>query len=210
MAPVDISSEASASPPTRFDRKLAKILDHATAVFYEKGYERATMRDLSRSSGLSLAGLYHYFESKEKLLYLIQKHYFTTVMERLRQRLTDVRDPEERVRTFILNHLEYFIANFKAFKVLSHEDDVLQREFGAEIAALKREYYRSCASLVEELKRAKQLEFNNRIAIMGLFGSINWLHTWYNPRVDGDAAAVAHEISDMFLQGICSSARQAW
>jgi AcrR family transcriptional regulator len=190
------------SPETRFDRQLAKILDHATAVFCEKGYENATMRDLSRASGLSLAGLYYYFESKEKLLYLIQKHYFTTVMELLHERLKEVSDPEERVRTFIQNHLEYFVANFKAYKVLSHEDDVLQAELGNEITALKREYYRRCAGLVEAVKRQKGLKFNSRIAIMGLFGSINWLHTWYNPRVDGDAVGLARQIGDVFLRGI--------
>jgi len=193
------------SPETRFERQLAKILDHATAVFYEKGYENATMRDLSRASRLSLAGLYYYFESKEKLLYLIQKHYFSTVMERLRTRLKEVTDPEERVRTFIQNHLEYFIGNFKAYKVLSHEDDVLQGDLGEEIAALKRDYYRSCASLVEALKRDKSLKFNSRIAIMGLFGSINWLHTWYNPRVDGEATALARQVGDVFLRGIYSA-----
>src|SRR5882762_9252125 len=61
---------------TRFDRRLAKILEHATAIFCEKGYEGASMRDLSRTSGMSLAGLYYYFESKEKLLYLVQKRSF--------------------------------------------------------------------------------------------------------------------------------------
>src|SRR5437588_2079723 len=73
------------SPETRFDRRLAKILTHATNVFYEKGYAGASMRDLSRSSGKSLAGLYYYFESKEKLLYLIQKDTFTTIVERDRK-----------------------------------------------------------------------------------------------------------------------------
>ncbi|HXZ39531.1 MAG TPA: helix-turn-helix domain-containing protein, partial [Terriglobales bacterium] len=51
---------------TRFDRRLGKILEHATEVFDEKGYEGASMRDLSRAAGMSLAGLYYYFESKEK------------------------------------------------------------------------------------------------------------------------------------------------
>jgi AcrR family transcriptional regulator len=198
-----LASELSArSPETRFERQLAKILEHATAVFCEKGYENATMRDLSRATGLSLAGLYYYFESKEKLLYLIQKHYFTTVMEQLGERLKEVSDPEERVRTFIQNHLEYFVAHFKAYKVLSHEDDVLQDELGDEIFALKREYYHSCAGLVEALKREKGLKFNSRVAIMGLFGSINWLHTWYNPQVDGDAPSLARQIGDVFLRGI--------
>src|SRR5512142_34685 len=91
-------------PDSRFDRRLAQILEHATDVFYEKGYEGASMRDLSRTSGMSLAGLYYYFESKEKLLYLVQKHTFDTVLERLRERLPAVADPEQRIRVFILNH----------------------------------------------------------------------------------------------------------
>lgn len=203
-----VSSSATVrkrSAETRFDRRLARILDHATAVFYEKGYEGASMRDLSRLSGMSLAGLYYYFESKEKLLYLIQKHYFTTVMERLDQRLADLSNSEERVRAFILNHLEYFLAYPKAMKVLSHEDDVLRNDYGAEIASIKRDYYHRCTKLTDELKRGERLTFNTRIAVLGLFGMMNWLYTWYNPRVDGDASALARQLGDIFLQGIRSS-----
>jgi AcrR family transcriptional regulator len=190
---------------SRFDRQLARILDHATAVFYEKGYEGASMRDLSRLSGMSLAGLYYYFESKEKLLYLIQKHYFATVMERLDHRLADLTNAEERVRAFILNHLEYFLAYPKAMKVLSHEDDVLKNDYGAEIASIKREYYHCCTRLTDELRREEGLTFNTRIAVLGLFGMVNWLYTWYNAKIDGDASNMARQIGDIFLQGIRSS-----
>src|ERR1700760_3449236 len=133
------------APPvreTRYDRRLAEILTHATEVFCKKGYEGASMRDLSRESGMSLAGLYYYFESKERLLYLIQKHTFATIVQRLKSRLEGVADPEDRIRLFVLNHLEYFLANQAAMKVLSHEDEVLKNGFGAEVAAIKREYYR--------------------------------------------------------------------
>src|SRR3989441_12024669 len=116
-------------PETRFDRRLAKILGHATEVFYEKGYEGASMRDLSRASGMSLAGMYHYFESKEKLLYLIQRHTFNTIVKQLRRKLDSAINPEERIRVLIFNHLEYFLANQKAMKVLSHEDEVLKNGF---------------------------------------------------------------------------------
>src|ERR1700738_5604672 len=66
---------------SRFDRRLAKLLHHAAHIFCEKGYEGASMRDLSRAAGMSLAGLYHYFESKERLLFLIQKHTVTPIVQ---------------------------------------------------------------------------------------------------------------------------------
>src|ERR1700685_4851281 len=113
---------------TRFDKRLAEILTYATHVFCEKGYEGASMRDLSRASGMSLAGLYYYFESKERLLFLIQKHTFSTIVRRLKSRLEGVDEPEQRIRIFILNHLEYFLANQAAMKVLTHEAEVLQSD----------------------------------------------------------------------------------
>ena len=118
-------SRRNGDAATRFDRRLTKILTCATDVFYDKGYEGASMRDLSRTSGMSLAGLYYYFNSKERLLYQIQKHTFTTIVEGLRERLEHEHDSEKRVRLFILNHLEYSLAHPKAMKVLSHEDEVL-------------------------------------------------------------------------------------
>jgi TetR/AcrR family transcriptional regulator, cholesterol catabolism regulator len=188
--------------PTRFERRLSEILAHATDVFDEKGYEGASMRDLSRASGMSLAGLYYYFESKEKLLYLIQRHTFNTILERLRTRLQDVADPEQRIRVFIANHLEYFLANQKAMKVLSHEDEALKNGYGAEIAAIKREYVRACVGLMDELKRAQGLDFSSRTAALSLFGMMNWIYTWYKPRVDGDAKELSREMGDIFLNGL--------
>jgi AcrR family transcriptional regulator len=198
---------------TRFDRRLAQILDFATEVFAEKGYDGASMRDLSRLSGISLAGLYYYFESKEKLLYFIQQHTFATIVERLRERLASSSDPEARIRIFIHNHVEYSVARQKAMKVLSHEDDVLANGYGVELATIKREYYRICVGLVDDLAKAEGLKsvgvtagathgIGTRTAVMGLFGMMNWLYTWYKPRVDPDAKVLAREISDIFLQGI--------
>src|SRR5215471_16492455 len=154
--PASSTSRASDLPvpqDTRFDRRLGEILDYATEVFADKGYEGASMRDLSRLSGISLAGLYYYFDSKEKLLYLIQKHTFTTIIEMLRQRLAASKDPEERIRIFVQNHVEYALAKQKAMKVLSHEDDVLKNGHGAELTAIKREYYKICVGLVDDLLR---------------------------------------------------------
>jgi AcrR family transcriptional regulator len=194
-------------PATRFDKRLAEILTHATDVFCEKGDEGASMRDLSRASGMSLAGLYYYFESKERLLYLIQKHTFSTIVQRLKSRLTGVSDTEEQIRIFILNHLEYFLANPASMKVLSHEANALKNGFASEVAAIKREYYRICVGLLDDLKRERGLQFTTRIAVLSLFGMMNWIYTWHNPRVDADAQQLAREIGDVFLHGVMNGSK---
>jgi TetR/AcrR family transcriptional regulator, cholesterol catabolism regulator len=195
------------APVTRYDRRLAEILSHATDVFCKKGYEGASMRDLSRATGMSLAGLYYYFESKERLLFLIQKHTFTTIVQKLKTRLEGVTDAEERIRIFILNHLEYFLANQAAMKVLSHEADVLKNGFASEVATIKREYYRICVRLLDNLKDERRLQFSTRIAVLSLFGMMNWIYTWHNPRVDADASSMADEMGDIFLRGVTTNGK---
>lgn len=193
---------ARARSRSRFERGLARILDHATNIFCDKGYDRASMRDLSRACRMSLAGLYYYFDSKERLLYLIEKGLFERVTELLDQKLQGGADSEQRVRLFVENHIVFFLSKQKAMKVLAHEDDVLNGKMGLEIAAIKRAYYRRCTDLLEELKRAKGLQFKSRSTAMALFGMMNWLHTWYDPRLDSPPLLLAQEISDIFLRGV--------
>ena len=196
-----------ASPEPRFDRQLGKILDHATQVFCEKGYEGASMRDLSRATGMSLAGMYHYFGSKERLLYLIQKHTFSTIVGQLRERLKETSNPEQGIRAFIQNHLEYFLGHQQAMKVLSHEDDVLNGAYGREIGEIKREYYKICRELLDRYKAEKGLKFDSRTAVLSLFGMMNWIYTWYNPRLDGGAEKLAREMELIFFCGIAGATR---
>src|SRR5215831_20810641 len=208
LAPANGGRPRRASHHSRFDRRLAGLLHHAARIFCEKGYEGASMRDLSRATGMSLAGLYHYFESKEELLYLIQKHTFRTIIENLRERLQSSTDPEARLRIFIENHVAYFLANKEAMKVLTHEDETLKDGYGSEVRAIKREYYRVCLELVEDFQRAKGLQFSSRLAVMSLFGMMNWIYTWHNPRVDADSTALARQMGDIFLHGVLNNGKK--
>lgn len=191
-----------ASPDRRYDRRLGEILAYATEVFCEKGFAAASIRDISRASGTSLAGLYYYFESKDQLLFLIQKQAFSTLMSRLEERLAKARGAEEAIRAFIENHLEHFVGDRKQAQVLSHESETLRGPFQSEITSLKKRYYKQCLRIVEQLKSARRLDgLNSRLAVLSLFGMMNWIHTWYNPTVDGNWGDIADQMSSIFLNG---------
>ena len=185
-------------------QKLDHILGCATRVFCDKGYEGASIRDIAQRSRVSLAGLYYYVQSKEELLYLIQKHSFTTLLARLDDQLeAEGPQPEARLRLFIRNHLEYFLENREAMKVLSHEAESLTPPFAGAVAELKRAYYRRARNLLEDLKRERGLKgLNTRVAVLSLFGMMNWIYTWHNPRMDPNADVLAEHIAGLFLKGV--------
>lgn len=189
-----------------YDEKLLRILRASAAIFAEKGYHRASIRDISGATGTSLSGLYYYFRSKEELLFLIQDHCFGTLLQRLEEGLPAVADPAARLRLFVRNHLRFFLANQEEMKVLSHESEVLTGEYRARVAAKKRDYTERAAALLEPLLPPGGVEL--RTATFALFGMMNWIYTWYRPDRDGGADELAESMVHVFLRG-CLAPRDA-
>jgi AcrR family transcriptional regulator len=183
--------------------KLKEILRQAAVVFCERGYHQASVRDIARATGVSLAGLYYYFSSKERLLYLIQQHAFETILAQARAALAVApADPEERLRIFILLHLKYFLTHPNEMKVLTHEERALADKWRRGIHAIKKAYYQLCFDEVEALRRAHRLAgLDTRVAALSLFGMMNWIYTWYNVHVDPDADELARQMTQIFLRG---------
>src|SRR5690606_10669046 len=188
-----------------YDEKFALILGTAAAIFSDKGYHRASIRDISRETGISLSGLYYYFESKEELLYLIQSHCFETVLEEAERLLAGVEDPPRRLRIFVENHLRYFVANMKEMKVLSHEADSLGGDYARRVNALKKRYTAICADILSRL-RPEGSEIDARVATFALFGMMNWIYNWYRPGRDVGVAELAEDMSQLFLRGYLAGA----
>jgi len=186
-----------------FDGKLQLILRHAARVFAEKGFEGASIRDISRASGVSLSGLYYYFESKQRLLYLIQINAFTEILRRLEKRLTGVQEPVDRLRILVTNHVDYFLRHPAQMKVLSHEEGILADPYQREVAEIKRRYYDLAREIFEDLRRAGRVRrVNPRVAVLSLFGMMNWIYKWHNPRVDPRAERLADTMARIFLEGV--------
>ncbi len=190
-----------------YDERLNHILAAATRVFAREGYEKASMRAVARESGVSLAGLYHYFDGKEKILFLIQFRAFTSLLSNLREKLYGVDDPVEQLRKMIRAHVGYFCNNMAALKVCSHELDSLSGAAYEETRGIRREYYELVRSvlykIVQEHNPSSSLDLH--IATMTLFGALNWLYRWYHPDQDRSAAVLARQIADQFLSGLIGS-----
>jgi AcrR family transcriptional regulator len=195
--------------PRDTEAKLEHILRHAASIFASRGFGASSIREISRSSGVSLSGLYYYFESKQKLLYLIQSNAFTSILHSLEARLEGVRDPQRRLLLFIQNHLEYFMAHPAEMKVLSHEEDAIEEPFRKELLSIKRRYYSLARGIFDELNRdGRAAHLSPRVAVLSLYGMMNWVYKWHNPKVDPGAAELAESMTGIFLHGVLAGKKQ--
>jgi TetR/AcrR family transcriptional regulator, cholesterol catabolism regulator len=201
----------STSLPTPRDSeaKLEHILRHAAQIFAERGFEGASIRDISRASGVSLAGLYYYFDSKQELLYLIQNATFSRVLDSVRVRLNGVHEPVARLRVLVQNHIEYFLSNPHEMKVLSHEDEALEQPYYEKVAAIKRRYYALAREIFDALAADGLAPgVNTRLAVLSLFGMMNWVYKWHNAKVDPDSTELTEAIVGLFLYGVLPRASE--
>src|SRR4051812_27836894 len=188
---------------TRYDQKLEFILRTSARIFAEKGYHSTSMRDISRATRVSLAGLYYYCKSKEELLFLIQDNCFGRVHERLQERLKETGGAVEKLRLVIENHLSFFAANMAEMKVLSHESDSLHGELHAHVSGKKDTYTKLATSILAEVHQRHDINrsVNLTVATYALFGMMNWIYNWYDPKGKLKVHDLAQNLTRLFLEG---------
>jgi AcrR family transcriptional regulator len=179
-----------------------RVRSAAARLFAERGFARASMRDLAGAAGMSLSGLYHYFEGKDDLLYELQRDAFERLTGPLAELPEDL-SPAAKIERLVLNHIEFFASHITEMKVLSHESNALSDELARKMRRLRRNYYDLCLAIVTDLlKSRRRRDLDPRIATMSLFGMINWIYTWYKPATDGPAAQLAKQMTEIFLHGV--------
>jgi len=188
---------------SRYDQKLEFILRSAARIFAEKSYHSTSMRDISRATNVSLAGLYHYCKSKEELLFLIQDNCFGRVLERLEQRLQDVEDPIAKLGIFIENHLSFFAANMAEMKVLSHEAESLRGDLYTHVSTRKDNYTKLARKILREVQQTGNSKdpIDLTVATYALFGMMNWIYNWYDPQGKLKVSDLADNVMKLFLHG---------
>ena len=191
-------------PATRqYDEKLQRILKTSAKIFAEKGFHHTSVRDISRATKMSLSGLYYYFTTKEELLFLIQERCFLTLLRRWEQAAALDHDVRARIRAFAENHLSFFLHNMPEMKVMAHEDESLTGEFDERILVLKRRYVKVIIDLIGELQaREGGKGIDLRVATFALFGMMNWIYTWYQPKRDLPFPQLIEQMLRLYFFGL--------
>jgi AcrR family transcriptional regulator len=196
--------------PTRHDQRLAEILSAAAQVFSELGYDRASIRTVAERAGVSVPGLYHYVRSKEELLFQIQLHVFGGLVERYEADSRQVDDPAERLEILIRNHLERFLDNMAELIVCSREIDRLEGDFQSRVDAERRRYFGQALGIFNDMAAGQgRTRVDPRTAALAMFGTINWIYTWYRPETGASADEMAREFVRLYVGGMLPQVEDA-
>ncbi|MES2390376.1 MAG: TetR family transcriptional regulator [Acidobacteriota bacterium] len=108
---------------TKSEETRARIVQAALATFRERGFERATMREIAEAAGVATGAAYYYFDSKDALVMAFYEQAQRDMRADLEAKLTKAKTLEARLRTIIEEKLEYFAPNRKLLGALSSHTD---------------------------------------------------------------------------------------
>jgi AcrR family transcriptional regulator len=193
-------------------RKLREICRIAARVFFEKGYDGASMQDIARAVGLTKAGLYHHVGSKNRLLFEIMNYGMDILQENVIDRVKAIADPLETLRQTMIGHIDLIVrARDREITVILHENRSLKGALRRKINARKKQYIRMLEDLITQVQQqegGKPL-MSPRLAAFGLLGIINWLYQWY--RSDGPIKQpeLTESYVAFFFRGLLREAQKA-
>src|SRR6058998_2191057 len=185
------------------DPRRASMYRTAAQMFRHRGFDATSVSDVARALGLTKAGLYHHFESKEALLFEIMMFGLDKVRDEVILPVRMIRDPEERLRQLITRHARIATRGHGAVAHLQDEIRALPPAARKQVEHRMRVYFDLVRGTLDELHAAGRLcEVDRTVATFSVIGMILWLPRWFrqNGRLTQDQ--VAENIANLALRGL--------
>jgi AcrR family transcriptional regulator len=187
-------------------QRRREILDAAAQVFYDKGYEAASTRDIAESVGLLKGSLYYYIESKEDFLFEIIKENHDGALAALERVRETEGDALVRMAALIDTHVEYFTSNFITSVIYFRENRSLSPERQAVIRAEGDAYLDFVRDLIRQGQREGTIDpqVDVRAASLGIIGMLNSLALWYQREGRLSPHNIAKQFASLVVAGLAS------
>jgi TetR/AcrR family transcriptional regulator, cholesterol catabolism regulator len=153
----------------------------ALDLFWEKGYQSTTTRDVAAGLGVQQASLYYHMKNKEDLLHGICYSSFLQVVENAEAAAGAAGNPLDAIRGIARSHLTTTLAYQKEFSVSLIECRALGPDYRAEIEALWSRYHMMSYEVLDEAKAAGLIRSDvpNKYIYTPLMCTLNWSALWY-------------------------------
>ena len=180
-----------------------KIINCAALLFAKYGYNATSIKSIAESCKVSKSLIYHYYFSKEDMLYDIAQSHIN--------KLISIIDDCSRLK-FETNQLKLkkiisqFMIEYKTsknrHKILIQDIEFLKPSRQKKIKSLQMKVVRSVAEILKKINHQID-EVKDLIPVtMGLFGMINWTFTWINPSGKMTYKDVSDLFTNIFINGL--------
>lgn len=187
------------------EEKRLAILETAAKFFADNGFDRSSMSQLAAACGVSKALIYHYYSSKDALLFDIVQTHLSELCDDISAVDQSISNAEENLRNIIRTILIAYRNADAQHKVQADAMACLPDEQRAVLADLQRQMVdmvsNALKAVTPELYAAQPDKL--RPVTMTLFGMVNWFYMWHRPGKGMTREGYADLVADLVLKGVC-------
>lgn len=201
--PVSTESTAESGRDPRPPGRWESILQAALSLFHHRGYHATSVQDLADAVGLQKASLYHYFRSKEDLLFPLMQRALSGHLADIREIARAPGAPGEKLEMAIAAHVGRITDSGILMQVYMSESRHLRPKERAKITAMADEYRLTLKEIVRQgLEEGQFGGADAAMATFAILGACNWLPQWYRPDGEKSPEEVAREFIGLFTRGL--------
>jgi AcrR family transcriptional regulator len=177
-----------------YEQRRAAIVEQAAELFAEHGFRGSSVADLASACNTSKSLIYHYYPSKEDVLYAVMLSHIDQLVGDVDKVMAEDRAPRAGLDRLLHLFMTDYVGAASRQKVLLNDLAHLPDDKRRSIVAKQRKLVDAVQRLLIEIDPALAGDpVRARVQTMLLFGMINWTHTWF----DAAGPASADMVADM-------------
>lgn len=186
------------------DQKRAQILKSAARVFAREGFDRASMTQLARECGISKANIYHYYDSKDAILYDILETYLRELRDLICGIELDGLSSEERLHRVVAEILLAYQGVDDEHRVQTSGMSALPEEQQKVLRRYQRDMVEFVGNIISENAPEGVAGDGEKLraATMSVFGMLNWYYMWNTGAGTQAREEYAALVSNLTLGGL--------
>jgi AcrR family transcriptional regulator len=183
-----------------YEAKSQAIMDSAAALFAKSGYPSAKMEDVAKACGATKSMLYHYFPTKDDLLFAMLQEHLQRVIGVVEEALAVPGTARDRLSALVLGYTQKSAQSRRRHTIAMQDVKYLPRAKQAPLLELQRQVTTLVAGLLREVNPGLPDEAYKPYAMM-LLGMMNWADFWFKPNGPMKSQELCERMARLFLKG---------
>jgi len=182
--------------PKRLDKKN-EIQRVVARLFAYRGYHHTSMREIARELGMNQSSLYHYFTSKEDVLFRLMNDAMDEVLRELEEIYASELEAEDKLKRVLHSYIRSYAGDQERLILLVNEMNSLTDTKRLILVDKQRQYVRLIKSILKELvEEDKMKEIDASLATLAFFGMVHYTIKWYHK----DGPITLDELARLFVE----------
>ncbi|WP_017614508.1 TetR/AcrR family transcriptional regulator [Nocardiopsis salina] len=181
-----------------------RLLRAATRLFAERGYEGTSVQAIVAAAGVTKGAMYHYFGSKDDLLYEVYARVLRMQTDHLLEIAGRPEPVTDRVHAAAADVIVTSVDNLDDTVIFFRSMHQLGEEKQRTVRAERRKYHEHFRSMIEQgqAEGTFRTDVSADLVVDFYFGSVHHLSTWYREGGPLTGADVGRHFADLLISSL--------